>query len=487
MPVKTIVQKAKASLLEGQTAEALDPLIAFLERDEKYEQLLRMAINIRSEYSRLQDEQNQGFISSDEANARLNRLNARLLDLLDRLADGRLKVESTPTAQGGQRKKMLFIGIPVLLLIGAYLGYRFWPSPPTDGEKISCPDFAPKADMRVLLLPFKSISGDELKAEYTVKQRLDDLAYEKDLPVQVQIFERFYERPNANFPGFRQAEKIGRHCNADLILWGTAEETPDKRIILTSKFKFLGDEQAFQVKQLELEGETDLVAVNSISSLLQEGTFTQDVETLILTFYGLMAHQEGQYAEAAEALEEVVKRDSIANPAVHSLLADSYLSMNEPLKAIQHYEIVAELKPTDTLTLRNLAWMQIMNDRPQDALETAKKLIEAAPESSDGFNIRAYAYVALKEYDLAAMDFKRAKIFQTHREERIANEDNASENKAEEETHVIRPDTSQIRPKSPDYLPEVSISPEDMKKIKRKKKPRLILKKELLENKTNGH
>ena len=483
MPVKTIIQKVKAFLLEGQTAQALDALIAFLEREEKYEQLLHLAINVRSEYSRLQDEQSQGFISSDEANARLNRLNARLLDLLDRLADGRLKVESTLTAQGGQRKKILLIGIPLLLLIGAYLGYRFWPSPPADGEKISCPDFAPKADMRVLLLPFKSITGDELKAEYTVKQRLDDLAYEKDLPVQVQIFERFYERPNANFPGFRQAEKIGRRCHADLILWGTAEETPDKRIVLTSKFKFLGDEQAFQVKQLKLEGETDLIAVNSISSLLQEGTFTQDVETLILSFYGLMAHQEGRYAEAVEALEEVAKRDSMSNPAVHSLLADSYLSMDEPLKAIQHYEIVAELKPTDTLTLRNLAWMQIMNDRPQDALETAQKLIEAAPESSDGFNIRAYAYVALKKYDLAAIDFKRAKDFQTYREEILPNQNHSSENNASGE-NAHQPDTSRIRPKTP--VTDIKITPEDMKKIKRKKKPRLILKRELLEKKTDG-
>ncbi len=487
MPVKTIIQKVKAFLLEGQTAQALDALIAFLEREEKYEQLLRMAINVRSEYSRLQDEQSQGFISSDEANARLNRLNARLLDLLDRLADGRLKVESTLTAQGGQRKKILLIGIPILLLIGAYLGYRFWPSPPADGEKISCPDFAPKADMRVLLLPFKSISGDELKAEYTVKQRLDDLAYEKDLPVQVQIFERFYERPNANFPGFRQAEKIGRHCNADLILWGTAEETPDKRIVLTSKFKFLGDEQAFQVKQLELEGETDLIAVNSISSLLQEGTFTQDVETLILTFYGLMAHQEGRYAEATEALEEVIRRDSTPNPAVHSLLADSYLSMEEPLKAIQHYEIVAELKPSDTLTLRNLAWMQIMNDRPADALETAEKLIEAAPDNGDGFNIRAYAYVALKEYDLAATEFKRAKAIEAYRDERIVKENHALEDNATQEAHSTKPDTSRIRPKSPDYLPEVKITPEDMKKIKRKKKPRLFLKKELQGEEVEGH
>jgi len=149
MPVKTIIETVKASLLDGETAEALDKLIAFLEGDEKYEQLLRLAINIRSDYSRLENEQSRGFISPDDANARLNRLNARLLDLLDRLSDGRLKVEDSTEKNTG-RKKMLFIAIPLLLLIGAYLGYRFWPSPqPDDPHKITCPNFAPKADLRV--------------------------------------------------------------------------------------------------------------------------------------------------------------------------------------------------------------------------------------------------------------------------------------------------------------------------------------------------
>ncbi len=485
MPVETIVKTVKKSLLDGQTAEALDKLIAFLERDEKYEQLLRLAINIRSDYSRLENEQNQGFISSDDANARLNRLNARLLDLLDRLSDGRLKVEAS-LVQDGKRKKMLLIAIPVLLLIGAYLGYRFWPSSPDDHHKITCPGFAPKANLRVLLLPFKSLSGEELKAEYTVKQRLDDLAYEKDLPVQVQIFERFYERPDASFPGFRQAQKIGKRCEADLILWGTAEKTPDNRIVLTSKFKFLGDEQAFQVKEIQLEGETDLVAVNSISSLLQEGTFTEDVETLILTFYGLMAHQEGNYAEAAEALEKAAERSSEPNPVIHSLLADSYLSMDEPLKAIQHYQIVTELQPRDTLTLRNLAWLQIMNNKSEDALKTAEKLIEASPDSESGYSARAYAYLELKDYEKAAGDFTRIEVLREYKAQRPThhNGENAKEEEdsTEPETstsshpEVLNPDRIQIQPKVP-----VKIDSDKIKEAKRKprlRKDRIVIKKE---------
>ncbi len=413
MSVEAIVKTTKESLLEGQTAEALDKLIAFLESDEKYEQLLRLSITARSEYSRLESEQRQGFISQDEANARLNRLNSRLLDLLDRLSDGRLEVEEVQTGtKQSKRKKMLFIGIPLLLFIGAYLGYRFWPSPEPEGPSVSCPNFSPKADFKVLLLPFKSISGETLRAEYTVKQRLDDLAYEKELPVDVQIFEGFYDRPGANFPGFRQATKIGNRCLADLILWGTAEKTPDKRIVLTSKFKFLGKSETFQIKKIELEGETDLVAVNSISSLLQEGSFTEDVETLILAFYGLLAHQEGQYAEAAKAFEAVAQKGSMPDEIVHTILADSYLAMNRPKKAAEHYEVLARLKPADTIALNNLAWLQISLDNPRKAIQAAEQILQIDPENKSALLTRAYAYLETKEFERAAKDFERVeKVF----------------------------------------------------------------------------
>lgn len=409
MSVKTIVQTAKEFLLNGQTAEALDKLIAFLESDEKYEQLLRLSITARSEYSRLESEQRQGFISQDEANARLNRLNNRLLDILDRLADGRLEVEDLPvqTPAKSKRKKMLLIGIPLLLFIGAYLGYRFWPSPNPPEKPISCPDFSNKANLKVLLLPFKSISGQTLQAEYTVKQRLDDLAYEKDLPVDVQIFEGFYDRPDAKFPGFRQATKIGNRCQADLILWGTAEKTPDNRIVLTSKFKFLGSSETFQVKKIELEGETDLVAVSSISSLLQEGSFTEDVETLILAFYGLLAHQEGQYAEAAKAFEAVSEKGNMPEEIVHTILADSYLAMNQPDKAIRHYEAITRLKPNDTIALNNLAWLQISLEKPLEAVKAAEQILQIDPDNKGALLTRAYAYLEAKEYEQAAKDFER--------------------------------------------------------------------------------
>jgi tetratricopeptide (TPR) repeat protein len=279
------------------------------------------------------------------------------------------------------------------------------------GETVdtSCPGFTQPAELNVLLLPFLNLSEGELKPEYAIKDRLEKYCGEYQVPTQVRVYDNYYLRPNAQLPDFPLAGRLGSECHAGLIVWGTAERLPNGRIDVTSKFKFLGADDHFTLQKIQFEGETSVDTILSISSIGRQGNITKDIEELVLTLFGLVAHERGNHEAAIASLEQTQTaqgRDTANVLLTQMILADSYLATKQPDKALQSYDRVLQAHPDYNLARNNRGFLLLQTKKFKEAVNDFSNILEQKPEDKEARIARAAAYLELKEADKAERDIQ---------------------------------------------------------------------------------
>ncbi|MCB0675191.1 MAG: tetratricopeptide repeat protein [Saprospiraceae bacterium] len=391
----------------GKTEQALHQAIEFLATGSRYRALYRIALNTKALFEKTRQSEQRGLITGEAALVQFNLINDTLLKLADDIREQRLVPqgfdERVSRRRGGTRSLLLVIALVLLAIAGGLWFYL-------RSDAVQCPGFPGDSQLNVLLLPFKNLRSGDLRPEYSIKERLDDLALEHQLETSTQVFERYYQQQDAQLPDFELATRIGDDCRAKLIVWGTAESLSNGQIDVSSKFKFLGEASQPTFQKIKLEGETQIDTIPSVSSIAREGNLTKDIEDLILTLFGLIAHEQGDYQASIDALEQSSRSgDTSSFLLTQMALADSYLATQQTDKALQQYDRVLEVHPDYSLARNNRGILLYEKGNFQEAVQDFSNILQRNPEDSDVLVARGAAFAKLNEMDKAKTDLNEAR------------------------------------------------------------------------------
>ncbi len=406
MDKQQVITQARELVSEAELGSAIDLLQAFLKSELQYRPFLSRSVQIEAAYKKLRKEQASGLVSFENAQIAYNQATNQFLALLEALEKGELPVEERKAEPRWQfifrspKFRLALTILPILAIaltvgvlfrqgyIGDGKGREFTSeppnskvktSPPEEGAKMdfSCPAFEPGAAFKVLLLPFFNPSGAApIPVQAQLRERLEELARRYDLNLSAAILTDFPVQ-DYGVLNYREAGRLGRRCAARLIIWGRAEKVGAEGFIVSTRFKYLGASEGLQFTKLAWEGENELRNVRAISAIDAESELTADIEQVILFALGVAAHQEGQYAVAAEVLKQATPTDTSSALMRDMMLADAYLQMNQPEDALSYLDEVLQIHPDYWLALNNRGMLLLKNRDYYNAIEDFSKALKA--------------------------------------------------------------------------------------------------------------
>lgn len=218
-----ILESVQELLRQGDTAQALQMLINFLEKEAPGSEFLRTLRVIEANFNATRQQEQKGILEFSEARREYARTNDAILSVLENLASGRKTNAGTPIRS---TRQTWLIGAGIFLLAGAIAGYLFFSGgDQQNGNKrqnSSCPDF--RADgFKIMVLEFQKLSGEESRPELGIQSRIRALTERNKVNTDVRILN------SVAFDGVtletREAVGLARECQANLIIWGQYEKT----------------------------------------------------------------------------------------------------------------------------------------------------------------------------------------------------------------------------------------------------------------------
>jgi len=409
MNLKELSALVRQQIGQADTSTALQTLLEFLQQSPRHKAFLGIALNAQALFHRTREKELKGTVTQEQASANNSVVNDTIIQVLDQLESGAASPKGfnpkvvTQRIQTWQLVVTGVIAVAVISLVVFFLR--------KDQVETACPGFPEPSQLDVLLLPFQNLSEGELKPELGIKDRLEKYCTEYRLQTNVRVFDSYFERPGAQLPDFNLAGSIGAECDAGLIIWGTAERLADGRIDVSSKFKFLGKGEQFELQKIQLQGETQIDTIRSISTISREGNITRDIEELVRIIFGLVAHDQGQHEAAIAALKpaDTSNVDTANILLTQMVLADSYLSLDQPEKAQNCYNRVLKVHPDYKLALNNQAFIQLQNKKPEVAERLFTKIIQLDSTNVQALLGRATARIEMDKKIKAEADLRRAK------------------------------------------------------------------------------
>lgn len=223
------LQSVRALLREGNTAQALQLVIGLLEKDSRFrDNLLRTLRVAEVNYNSVRQQELKGILSFQEAQREYSKITDTLLAVLDDFEAGRVPPTSLP-ATGQNRWKLWAIVGGGVLVLGALV---FWW---IQRGKAGCPDFEAPNTLHVMVLPFDKLGGVDKKPALLIQSSIQELTKKANIPAEV----RLNTREEMRGLNSQDAEKLGRKCDADLVIFGQYQSFEKDSIRVKMGFKFL--------------------------------------------------------------------------------------------------------------------------------------------------------------------------------------------------------------------------------------------------------
>ncbi|MDO8368775.1 MAG: hypothetical protein Q7T20_18390 [Saprospiraceae bacterium] len=248
MNINPIFDSVRELISQGDPDQALQVLIAFLEKDGSQPETLRTLRVVEANYSAARKKEAKGILDFSEAQREYAKTNDALVTVVEDLIAGR---KPPPTFSGtgdGRRRNVLLpwlIGGGILLLLGILAGV--WFSRPerrqedkkaNNMESSPCPIFR-SGGFKVMVLEFQKLSGEDSKPELGIQTRIRDLTERNQINVDVKLLaETAFE---GNTPGLKEARALGTQCMADLVIWGQYEKA-ENSITVDIRYAFTDTE-----------------------------------------------------------------------------------------------------------------------------------------------------------------------------------------------------------------------------------------------------
>jgi len=260
-------------------------------------------------------------------------------------------------------------------------------------------------------LPFIPLKQGEVPSDdihWQIKGKLAELNDQAGINAGIEFYNIDVIKDKVRYPiTTKEAERIARNCNAQLIIWGTTEnEASGKNIVLT-KYKFLN----IDLKKLLITSGTEVDTITSLSSIFTEGLLTEGIFSNMQLLFGVIANEMGKPEEAIAQLENIQPGDSAANVLVNMVLSDSHLATNHPEKALESVNKVLETHPAYPLALNNRAILNFEMGNTTEALNDINAIIELKPDTNklaEAFVTRSTIYLKIQALDKAEQDLEKA-------------------------------------------------------------------------------
>jgi tetratricopeptide (TPR) repeat protein len=353
METKEKIRAIRQRIIQADTEGALRELLAWLE-DAGTAPLRAWADTVRSlkaRYRRTKNEKQKGVIAYEQAQLSFNQIENALLNILQGIENGDqpAKPSVTPSTSPKRAVPWLTIGVVtalVLAVVSVVLLRDILAADPAPDELVAtslgeCPSYPQDSRFNIMVLPYKPLRGERESIESSIKDRLALSIEAYRVPAYVMTREIDVTDANLYPSDSRSARRIGDPCAAQLVIWGTTERTPANQLITTTSFRFLNKEH-FNLADLTLNQNAEVDTLETISSIATEGILTKSIEMGIQLIFGLVAHETGQHAVAANLIQEAC--DSLGgvqeNTKWGMVLADSYVRSEQPEKAIATYDAI---------------------------------------------------------------------------------------------------------------------------------------------------
>jgi tetratricopeptide (TPR) repeat protein len=127
----------------------------------------------------------------------------------------------------------------------------------------------------------------------------------------------------------------------------------------------------------------------------------------------VLAYKKG---DCAQAVEHFAASGALldSQPATREEYCDCLLRLEQPEKAISVYQRALELSPEDSDARRQLAAIQLMTERPKEALETLTPLLQKDSPDVKTLELAASAYEAAGNTLLAVTTLRQAIVMDPH-------------------------------------------------------------------------
>lgn len=385
------LRQAKKFLAKGDFNKTFKVLGELFASDDKYKRVASLLIQYQNQYSKIKEDDNTNVISIADAQLGYNRVTKGLLSLIQKVENNDLSDE-VETADANAPTNRQFIPIIIIILVGIVglfvYSKALKPRHPQN-QVAACPSFKPVSKFNILVLPFSSlIKGDEINISQELKRRLKKFSNEFRLNTDVEI--SGIQPKDKNYPDDNvTAKKVGKRCQANLIIWGTYEKQSADRTIVNTEFQFIGDQDHLNFDEFQINTENELTTIPSISSIAANGSISASIEEQIAMILGMTANQMGENDAAIDLLTLVKtpdKRD-YTTTMTDLALADSYAKTKNHDKAIAVYSKILKKDPSNEIALTNRATFSQVKGDLKTALIDTKKLQELHPEEQK-FNIK---------------------------------------------------------------------------------------------------
>lgn len=418
MTKEQLILSVRELISAGNTADALQSLVRFLESDKKYSRLANIALLAQAQFQETQQKIRQGIISNTDADLVLNRVRHTIFTLLDdvekeNLRPDRYEVEKDTTSKRQLTVLISILGVLVLGIV-AILYFFVFKSDATNtdtgevGEEVveACPNFDSNSAFKVLLLPFFNYREGNLNISKSIQLRLRKLAEDYNLDVMPLVFENVELARHIDLPPKKEiAAQIAKECGSQLIIWGTEEESRDGNIFIQADYIYTGSTDKFQFTKLKLQEDGVLDTVRTVSSIALQGSFfTRPIEQIVLTFFGIIAYEQNNFDAVITELEAGNDTTFIGN----LILANSYLAQQNEQKALEKYDTVIARHPHYPLARNNRGLLLYKQEKYVEAIEDFNMQLELTPKDTVALVARANAYLQTEQLEKAEHDLNAA-------------------------------------------------------------------------------
>jgi hypothetical protein len=295
---KSVFDNARELLSQGDTGQALDNLIAALEGSGGQPEALRTLRVVEANYNTARQKEQKGILSFPDAQRAYSQANDAILGVLDDLAAGRKPVASAPVS-----RRVWFVGGGALLLVGVLLGWWLMRPPAdvalkkTDSKEPACPTFEPQK-FRVMLLPFQKLGGADSRPAASIQTRIRDLTARNDLPTDVEILldKKFEE----STPDIEEARRLGKQCEADLVVWGQYEGFGGDSVAVDVRYVF--------TEMPEWAGRTEFQGFRGVAALQSgKSEALRSLDDAIFSLCSAMAIHAGRLELAEKWMGKLTK------------------------------------------------------------------------------------------------------------------------------------------------------------------------------------
>lgn len=232
---------------QGDTGQALQTFIAFLEKEGTQPDALRDLRVVEGNYNTARRKENNGILNFAEARSEYAKANEAVLLILEAVAAGR-KPSSSPVGMGQEGRARLpwLIGGAVLLLLGIVAGVLFTRPKgqkanqnqvveQTKGEELKCPTF--RADrFKIMIVQFQNLGEGKRTPELSIQSRIRELTTNNQLATDVEILSD--KKFESSTPDQSDAADLGKNCQADMVIWGQFEPLAENAISVDISYAF---------------------------------------------------------------------------------------------------------------------------------------------------------------------------------------------------------------------------------------------------------